>query len=367
MVQRGHVYAIVDEVDSILIDEARTPLIISGPLDDRSDFYNTIDAYHPAPRQGRLRGRREAAHGEPDRSRHGEDGAAAARRRSAQGRLALRHRERLDRPPRQPGPARAQAVPARQGLHRAQRRGRDHRRIHRPHDAGPPLFGRSAPGAGGQGAPADPAGKPDAGLDHVPELFPHVRQARRHDRHRADRSGRVLRHLQSRRWSRCRPTVRWSATTRTTRSIAPTPRNTARSSRCSRNASSAASRFWSAPPRSRNPSSLPRCCGRPAGSSTTSPTRTPLPRSIPATRAPRSPRSSPSSTRAITSRRPISSRRPACRARSPSPPTWPAAAPTFSSAAMPTCASARNSPDVTDRGRATTTPRRPRSASRWRA
>jgi preprotein translocase subunit SecA len=37
MVQRGHVYAIVDEVDSILIDEARTPLIISGPLDDRSD------------------------------------------------------------------------------------------------------------------------------------------------------------------------------------------------------------------------------------------------------------------------------------------------------------------------------------------
>src|SRR5580704_17644783 len=47
MVQRGHIYAIVDEVDSILIDEARTPLIISGPLDDRSDFYNTIDAYIP--------------------------------------------------------------------------------------------------------------------------------------------------------------------------------------------------------------------------------------------------------------------------------------------------------------------------------
>jgi preprotein translocase subunit SecA len=47
MVQRGHVYAIVDEVDSILVDEARTPLIISGPLDDRSEFYNTIDAYIP--------------------------------------------------------------------------------------------------------------------------------------------------------------------------------------------------------------------------------------------------------------------------------------------------------------------------------
>src|SRR6202521_2280339 len=47
MVQRGHQYAIVDEVDSILVDEARTPLIISGPLDDRSDFYNTIDAFIP--------------------------------------------------------------------------------------------------------------------------------------------------------------------------------------------------------------------------------------------------------------------------------------------------------------------------------
>jgi len=47
MVQRGHNYAIVDEVDSILIDEARTPLIISGPLEDRSDFYNQIDTFIP--------------------------------------------------------------------------------------------------------------------------------------------------------------------------------------------------------------------------------------------------------------------------------------------------------------------------------
>ncbi len=47
MTQRGHIYAIVDEVNSILVDEARTPLIISGPLDDRSEFYNTIDTYIP--------------------------------------------------------------------------------------------------------------------------------------------------------------------------------------------------------------------------------------------------------------------------------------------------------------------------------
>ena len=47
MAQRGHAFAIVDEVDSILIDEARTPLIISGPTDDRSELYRTVDALIP--------------------------------------------------------------------------------------------------------------------------------------------------------------------------------------------------------------------------------------------------------------------------------------------------------------------------------
>src|ERR1700710_751537 len=44
MVQRDFAYAIVDEVDSILIDEARTPLIISGPAEDSSDLYRTVNA-----------------------------------------------------------------------------------------------------------------------------------------------------------------------------------------------------------------------------------------------------------------------------------------------------------------------------------
>jgi len=47
MAQRGHNFAIVDEVDSILIDEARTPLIISGPSQDRSDLYQKVDALIP--------------------------------------------------------------------------------------------------------------------------------------------------------------------------------------------------------------------------------------------------------------------------------------------------------------------------------
>ena len=57
MVQRAHNYAIVDEVDSILIDEARTPLIISGPLDDRSELYNTMDAFIPLLEERDLRDR----------------------------------------------------------------------------------------------------------------------------------------------------------------------------------------------------------------------------------------------------------------------------------------------------------------------
>ncbi|HLW90234.1 MAG TPA: preprotein translocase subunit SecA [Roseiarcus sp.] len=48
MVQRGHHFAIVDEVDSILVDEARTPLIISGPSDDKSDLYNSVNALIPS-------------------------------------------------------------------------------------------------------------------------------------------------------------------------------------------------------------------------------------------------------------------------------------------------------------------------------
>ena len=50
--QRGHHYAIVDEVDSILIDEARTPLIISGPAEESTDFYYEVDRIIPRLKPG---------------------------------------------------------------------------------------------------------------------------------------------------------------------------------------------------------------------------------------------------------------------------------------------------------------------------
>src|SRR2546422_8462443 len=51
-VQRGHHFAIVDEVDSILIDEARTPLIISGPADESTDLYYEVDRIIPRLKAG---------------------------------------------------------------------------------------------------------------------------------------------------------------------------------------------------------------------------------------------------------------------------------------------------------------------------
>src|SRR5215475_4074454 len=51
-VQRGHHYAIVDEVDSILIDEARTPLIISGPAEESTDLYYEVDRVIPRLKKG---------------------------------------------------------------------------------------------------------------------------------------------------------------------------------------------------------------------------------------------------------------------------------------------------------------------------
>src|SRR6188472_3621329 len=51
-VQRGHNFAIVDEVDSILIDEARTPLIISGPAEESTDLYYEVDRIIPSLKPG---------------------------------------------------------------------------------------------------------------------------------------------------------------------------------------------------------------------------------------------------------------------------------------------------------------------------
>ena len=81
--------------------------------------------------------------------------------------------------------------------------------------SGPALVRRPAPGGRGEGRRADPAREPDARVDHVPELLPHVRQARRHDGHGRHRGVRVPADLPPRDGGDPDAPGRWSARTRT--------------------------------------------------------------------------------------------------------------------------------------------------------
>jgi preprotein translocase subunit SecA len=72
MVQRPFNYAIVDEVDSILIDEARTPLIISGPTDDKSEMYKAVHEMVKQLDESDYEKDEKAAQRHPDRRRHRE-------------------------------------------------------------------------------------------------------------------------------------------------------------------------------------------------------------------------------------------------------------------------------------------------------
>jgi preprotein translocase subunit SecA len=178
--QRGLHYAIVDEVDSILIDEARTPLIISGQAEDSTELYRRINVLVP-----RLVPQK-------DEKGEGDYWVDLKMHTVTLSEAGHEHGEELmtEAGLLQPGASlydpsniilmhhlyagiRAHAL-----YHRDQhyvgdeRRDRDRRRIHRPHDAGPALVRRPAPGGGGQGKRHDQEREPDARLDHVPELLP---------------------------------------------------------------------------------------------------------------------------------------------------------------------------------------------------
>ena len=221
-VQRGHHFAIVDEVDSILIDEARTPLIISGPAEESTDLYYEVDRIIPEAHAGR----RDAGQRQGRGPRGARDDRRLPRRREAQDRAA--HRDAAWPRPRRcsrtgscrtrpgsttrsnmpllhhihQGAARAHAVQARRRLHDQGRPGRHRRRVHRPPDAGPALERRAAPGRGSEGEGQDRAREPDARDHHLPELLPQVQEALRHDRHGRDRGRRVRQDLQARRHRR---------------------------------------------------------------------------------------------------------------------------------------------------------------------
>ena len=197
-VQRGHHFAIVDEVDSILVDEARTPLIISGPAEQSARWYTEFAKIVPRLRRGEDgEGDYEVDEKKKTVGIHGV--------RGGEGRGLPRHRQPLRPGQHAPGQLPEQrdqgqgAVQEGQGLRRGQRRGPDRGRVHRPHAARPPVQRGDAPGHRGQGRRADPEREPDAGHDHPAELLPPLRQAGRDDRHGHDRGERVRPDLQARR------------------------------------------------------------------------------------------------------------------------------------------------------------------------
>ena len=266
-VQRGHPFAIVDEVDSILIDEARTPLIISGMVADSAKWYQTFARVAP-------RLTRDEDY-EVEESKHQvavtEPGVAKVEEILQLDNLydnvntmlvhhlhnALRAKELYKRDV-------AYVVP--------ERRGQDRRRVHRPRARGPPLLRGAAPGDRGEGGRQDQGGEPDARHDHDPELLQDVRQALRHDRHGEDPAHRVRGDLQDRRRrdpdepaERPRRPAGPRSTRPRTRSGTPSPTTSSSGTR-------PGSRSWSARSRSRSPSGSSGVLNR-AGSSTTSSTR----------------------------------------------------------------------------------------------
>ena len=231
MVQRGHNFAIVDEVDSILIDEARTPLIISGPLDDRSELYNTIDAFIP----------------KLDKTDYDLD----EKQRTVS--LTEAGNEKIEQLLRDAGLLKGDSLYDVDNVtlvHHVNQALRAHTLFQRDKDyivrndevviidefTGRMMPGRRYSEGLHQALEAkeqrpDPAREPDARLDHLPELLPPLRQARRHDRHGADRGRRVHRHLQARRRRDPDQRRRSRASTRTTRSTAPPSEKYARDHR----------------------------------------------------------------------------------------------------------------------------------------
>ncbi len=182
MVQRGHPYAIVDEVDSILIDEARTPLIISGPADEAAKLYNQFarlaatlvrDKDYEVDEEKEIVIPLEAGIEKVERAVGVENLYEA---------VSVNYVHQLNQSLRGEG-----AVPPRQGLPGPAGRGEDHRRVHRPHARRPALERRAPPGGRSQGAGAHQRGEPHLGDRDPAELFPALREAGGDDRYGRDR------------------------------------------------------------------------------------------------------------------------------------------------------------------------------------
>ena len=192
-VQRGHDFAIVDEVDNILIDEARTPLIISGRPEEAAQTYYTFARLAKqlvgVPHKEKLKilgESKDTTDADYDYEYDEKHKTVAPTERGVKKAEEFLGVEQplpgRERQPRQPPRAVAEgrvALQKRRRLRGDRRRGDDHRRVHRPHPRGPALVGGPPPGGRGEGRRGDPRGEPDARDDHPAELLPALRQALR--------------------------------------------------------------------------------------------------------------------------------------------------------------------------------------------
>jgi preprotein translocase subunit SecA len=207
-------FAIVDEVDSILIDEARTPLIISGAAEDSSELYKRINK-HPVPqlqRQDPITNEEGKPEGPGDFS---VDEKARQVELSEEGHEKVEELRRIGKACSRR--ARASTTPSTSCLmhhvHAALRAHacssanveyivQDGQIVIVDEFTGRTMPGRRWSEGLHQAVEAKEGwrsrGEPDPGLDHLPELLPPLRQARRHDRHRGYRGLRVPADLRSR-------------------------------------------------------------------------------------------------------------------------------------------------------------------------
>ena len=150
-VQRGHWFAIVDEVDSILIDEARTPLIISGEPEQAAETYYAF--------ANAVRDLEPTVDYEVDEKFHTasptESGVDKVERAIGVENLYAPENGQLVNHLIQAHQGQG-VVQARRRVRGDRRRGHDRRRVHRPDHGGPPLVGGAAPGRRGQGGRPDP-------------------------------------------------------------------------------------------------------------------------------------------------------------------------------------------------------------------
>jgi preprotein translocase subunit SecA len=196
-VQRGHYFAIVDEVDSILIDEARTPLIISGPSDEATDKYRNADAIIPHLKKGEDVDGKKTGDYVVDEKAHTavltEEGVEKAERLLAVGNLYDPSNMELLH-------CVEQALKA-HTLYKL-----DHQYVIQDGEViivddftGRLMKGRRWSDGRSEGRRRDREREPDSRNDHAAKLFPPLRKTLRHDWYRRNGSGGVRVDLQTRR------------------------------------------------------------------------------------------------------------------------------------------------------------------------